>query len=125
MRFEVWFRVALIALAVLLSTQPNLWRPIVYRRLIAPTEISLAAGISIGALGLGSAIGALVHLGANWGPPMTVRQNPERVTSGPYSLVRHPIYAGILDSQLGSAMASGGELVKLSLYESLRYLGCD
>lgn len=125
MRFEVWFRVALIALAVLLSTQPNLWRPIVYRRLIAPTEISLAAGISIGALGLGSAIGALVHLGANWGPPMTVRQNPERVTRGPSSLVRHPIYAGVLVSQLGSAMASGGELVKLSLYESLRYLGCD
>jgi protein-S-isoprenylcysteine O-methyltransferase Ste14 len=125
LRFEVWFRVALIALAVLLSTQPNLWRPIVYRRLIAPTEISLAAGISIGALGLGSAIGALVHLGANWGPPMTVRQNPERVTRGPSSLVRHPIYAGVLVSQLGSAMASGGELVKLSLYESLRYLGCD
>ena len=125
MRFEVWFRVALIALAVLLSTQPNLWRPIVYRRLIAPTEISLAAGISIGALGLGSAIGALVHLGANWGPPMTVRQNLERVTRGPSSLVRHPIYAGVLVSQLGSAMASGGELVKLSLYESLRYLGCD
>jgi len=105
--FEVWFRVALIALAVVLSTHPNLWRPIVYGRLIAPTEISLAAGIAICALGLVFAIWARVQLGANWGPPMTVRENPELVTSGPYSLVRHPIYTGVLAAQLGSALASG------------------
>lgn len=76
LRFEVWFRVALIVLAVLLSTLPHLWRLLVYGRLIVPTEINLAAGIAICALGLGCAIWARVHLAANWRPPMTVRENP-------------------------------------------------
>lgn len=29
------------------------------------------------------------------------------MTSGPYSLVRHPIYSGVLVAQLGSAQVSG------------------
>ena len=107
LRFEIWFRVALILLAVVLSTQPNLWRPILHGRLIAPTAISLAAGIAICTLGLGIAVWARRRLAANWGPPMTVRENPELVTTGPYSLVRHPIYTGVLIAQLGSALASG------------------
>jgi protein-S-isoprenylcysteine O-methyltransferase Ste14 len=45
-------------------------------------------------LGLGFAIWARVHIGRNWGTPMTQKDEPELVTSGPYHLVRHPIYSG-------------------------------
>ena len=56
-------------------------------------------------LGLGFAIWARLHIGRNWGTPMTQKDEPELVTSGPYHLVRHPIYSGILVAGVGTAVA--------------------
>ena len=53
----------------------------------------------------GFAVWARVHIGRNWGTPMTQKVEPELVTSGPYRLVRHPIYSGILIAGLGTAVA--------------------
>ena len=36
---------------------------------------------------------------------MTQKNDPELVTSGPYHLVRHPIYSGILAAGVGTALA--------------------
>ena len=36
---------------------------------------------------------------------MTQKVEPELVTSGPYRLVRHPIYSGILVASIGTAVA--------------------
>lgn len=38
---------------------------------------------------------------------MTVKEGHELITSGPYALVRHPIYAGLLVAFVGSAVARG------------------
>ena len=62
-------------------------------------------GLALFALGLGFAIWARVHIGRNWGTPMTQKDEPELVTSGPYHLVRHPIYSGILVAGVGTAVA--------------------
>ena len=62
-------------------------------------------GLVFFAVGLGFAIWARIHIGRNWGPPMTQKVEPELVTSGPYRLVRHPIYSGILAAGLGTAVA--------------------
>lgn len=62
-------------------------------------------GILVFAIGLGLAIWARVHIGRNWGTPMSQKDEPELVTSGPYHLVRHPIYTGILLGALGTAVA--------------------
>jgi protein-S-isoprenylcysteine O-methyltransferase Ste14 len=62
-------------------------------------------GLVLFALGLGFAIWARLHLGRNWGTPMTRKDEPELVTSGPYRLVRHPIYSGILVAGVGTALA--------------------
>lgn len=64
-----------------------------------------AVGIAPFALGLGFAIWARVHTGRSWGTPMTQKDEPELVTSGPYHLVRHPIYSGVLVAGLGTAFA--------------------
>jgi protein-S-isoprenylcysteine O-methyltransferase Ste14 len=56
--------------------------------------------------GLALAVWARVHLGRNWGMPMTQKKEPELVTSGPYRLVRHPIYSGMLLAVLGTALAT-------------------
>ena len=64
-----------------------------------------AVGLVLFALGLGFAVWARVHIARNWGTPMTQKDEPELVTSGPYGLVRHPIYSGILVAGLGTAVA--------------------
>jgi len=64
-----------------------------------------AVGLALFALGLWFAIWARVHIGRNWGTPMSRKDEPELVTSGPYRLVRHPIYSGILLAGVGSAIA--------------------
>jgi protein-S-isoprenylcysteine O-methyltransferase Ste14 len=63
------------------------------------------AGLVLLAPGLGFAIWARVHIGRNWGTPMTQKREPELVTSGPYHLVRHPIYSGVLVAGIGTAVA--------------------
>jgi len=62
-------------------------------------------GLVLFAVGLGFAIWARVNIGRNWGTPMTQKVEPELVTSGPYRLVRHPIYTGILVAGVGTAVA--------------------
>jgi len=57
-------------------------------------------------IGLLTAIWARLNLGKNWGTPMSQKQDPELVTSGPYNYIRHPIYSGILLASLGTAIAS-------------------
>jgi protein-S-isoprenylcysteine O-methyltransferase Ste14 len=64
-----------------------------------------AIGLVLFALGLGFAVWARVHIGRNWGTPMTQKDAPELVTSGPYHLVRHPIYSGVLVAGVGTALA--------------------
>jgi protein-S-isoprenylcysteine O-methyltransferase Ste14 len=64
-----------------------------------------AVGLVLFGLGLGFAIWARGHIGRNWGTPMTQKDEPELVTSGPYHLVRHPIYSGILLANIGTAVA--------------------
>lgn len=62
-------------------------------------------GLALFALGLAFAVWARVHIGRNWGTPMTQKEHPELVTSRPYHLVRHPIYSGILVAGIGTAVA--------------------
>jgi protein-S-isoprenylcysteine O-methyltransferase Ste14 len=65
-----------------------------------------AIGAAAFASGLLLAVWARIHLGRNWGMPMTERAEPELVTSGPYQFVRHPIYSGLLLGVVGTALAT-------------------
>jgi len=63
------------------------------------------AGLVLFAVGLVFSIWARIHIGRNWGSPMSRKNDPELVASGPYRLVRHPIYSGILVAAIGTALA--------------------
>jgi len=65
-----------------------------------------ALGAVLFVSGLALAVWARIHLGRNWGMPMTERLEPELITSGPYRFVRHPIYSGLLLGLIGSALAT-------------------
>jgi protein-S-isoprenylcysteine O-methyltransferase Ste14 len=62
-------------------------------------------GLAFFLLGLALAIWARVYLGRNWGMPMSQKADPELVTSGPYSSIRHPIYSGIILAMIGTTIA--------------------
>ncbi len=70
------------------------------------SPILQVVGVILFLSGLGLAVWARLYLGRNWGMPMTQKDEPELVTSGPYHFVRHPIYSGILLAMLGTALAT-------------------
>ena len=63
------------------------------------------AGLAVFACGLALAVWARLNLGRNWGTPMSEKDDPELVTSGPYRRIRHPIYSGIILAMVGTAVA--------------------
>jgi protein-S-isoprenylcysteine O-methyltransferase Ste14 len=63
-------------------------------------------GLAVFVSGLALAIWARHYLGRNWGMPMTEKVDPDLVTTGPYSRVRHPIYTGIILAIIGTTMAA-------------------
>ncbi|MCL4437677.1 isoprenylcysteine carboxylmethyltransferase family protein [Patescibacteria group bacterium] len=71
----------------------------------APDSILKNIGAAICALGVALAIWARWHLGKNWSPRPSVKENHELITSGPYRFVRHPIYTGMITALFGSALA--------------------
>jgi protein-S-isoprenylcysteine O-methyltransferase Ste14 len=97
---ELRIRVVLVAAAVVLS-RFGAFR--VHGVHADPAEAGV--GLLLFALGLAFAIWARVNIGRNWGTPMMQKAKPELVTSGPYRLVRHPIYSGILVAGVGTAVA--------------------
>jgi protein-S-isoprenylcysteine O-methyltransferase Ste14 len=66
-------------------------------------------GLAIFLLGLALAVWARIFIGRNWGMPMSEKADPELVTTGPYSVIRHPIYSGII-------LAMAGTTIAVSLY---------
>ena len=100
-----WSRTLLIRVPIIVVVFV-LFRVGLFRHHVANTNPWLAGiGLVLFAAGLAFAIWARVHIGRNWGTPMTQKDEPELVTSGPYRLVRHPIYSGIIVAGIGTAVA--------------------
>lgn len=68
---------------------------------------SFWAATLVTATGLLFAVWARVHLGRNWSGTVTIKHDHELIVSGPYAIVRHPIYTGLLIAFVGTAMARG------------------
>ncbi len=64
-------------------------------------------GLLLIVAGIAIAFWARFYLGRNWGMPMSHKENPELVTTGPYAYIRNPIYTGILLAMLGSGWVLG------------------
>lgn len=75
--------------------------------LLPRTELTQTAGVIVCIAGLLLAIWARRTLGGNWSSTVTFKQGHELVKTGPYRLVRHPIYSALLLMCLGSAIEIG------------------
>lgn len=71
-----------------------------------PNRYLLDAGALLTFCGIALAIWARLYLGRNWSGSPSLKEDHALVTSGPYALVRHPIYTGILVAIFGSSLAS-------------------
>lgn len=70
-------------------------------------QTALIIGLSIQVLGLGFAIWARHVLGTNWSGRVATGSNQELIVRGPYRVVRHPIYTGLICGFLGTAVLLG------------------
>lgn len=77
------------------GTGVTLWRP-------SHDPMLDVVGLAVVAIGIAIAIWARFHLASNWGMPMSLKENPELVTTGPYTYIRNPIYSGIILAMIGS-----------------------
>lgn len=96
----------MLAAAVLLAAPPEPLRALT-GQFMPLAAWPLWTGAVMTGIGFGFAIWARVHLGANWSATVTVKQGHELIQSGPYALVRHPIYTGLLTAMIGTVIALG------------------
>ena len=75
--------------------------------LVPHTTSSAWIGAVLSVSGLVFAIWARVILGRNWSGVITLKEGHELIERGPYRIVRHPIYTGILAMFAGTAIAIG------------------
>ena len=92
--------VAIVLLSTTWIPLPWLYRPL-WRAGFWP--FWLGAALTVG--GLLFAVWAREHLGRNWSRSVSIKEDHELITTGPYAVVRHPIYTGILAGFLGLAIA--------------------
>lgn len=100
-------QLALGIIAALLLFQHNLPFAFLYEPFVPHSPMVADIGLALTIAGVGCAIWARFTLGRNWSGTVTVKQNHELIRSGPYSIVRHPIYSSILLAFFGTVLAIG------------------
>ena len=76
-------------------------------RFLPVSTLVIAAGLAIEASALTLAIWSRRALGRNWSGEISIQVEHELVRSGPYKLLRHPIYTGLLAIYVGTAVVAG------------------
>jgi protein-S-isoprenylcysteine O-methyltransferase len=76
-------------------------------RIIPQTDAILLAASVLCVCGLGFCFWARTVLGSNWSGTVTLKEKHELIVRGPYRLVRHPIYTGLLAMALATALQLG------------------
>ena len=76
-------------------------------RVIPRMEIIAWAGVVLCLAGLSFCIWARAILGRNWSGAVTLKEEHELIERGPYRLVRHPIYTGLIAMFLATAIVLG------------------
>jgi|SRR5215475_8033978 len=78
-----------------------------FARFVPDGPIAYWTGALLVAAGLAFSSWARQHLGGNWSGSVTLKQDHELIRTGPYAIVRHPIYSGLLTALLGTAIIIG------------------
>ena len=74
---------------------------------IPQSNAMLVAAAILCICGLSFCFWARAILGSNWSGTVTLKENHELIVRGPYRLVRHPIYTGLLAMVIATEMQQG------------------
>jgi protein-S-isoprenylcysteine O-methyltransferase len=96
-----------ILAAVELLFNPMIWPAALRLRVVPDQPIYGWLSLAIACAGLAFTLWARFYLGRNWSATVTVKENHELIRTGPYAIVRHPIYAGLILAFLGTAIGFG------------------
>jgi protein-S-isoprenylcysteine O-methyltransferase Ste14 len=120
-----WIIVLLILLSFNSVFRSLLTAPILFwgTRLWPGYLLVAEAGFCLEVLGMSLAIWARYHLGHLWSSEVVLRKGHHVVDTGPYRLVRHPIYSGILLAMAGTFLMAGNILWLLILAGYAVYVG--
>lgn len=100
---EPWMIAGIIVLNVALLFVPvGFWHPITLR-----SRYLVGLGSVVAILGAALMVWARLVLGNMWAGRPMVQEHHELRTGGPYALVRHPIYTGIIALVLGLTLVHG------------------
>lgn len=105
----------IIACLLIFSQNGGRVAPALALQVLPPELSTLVGGIGLELAGVGLAIWARVHLGAMWSSAVTLKSGHKLIQTGPYALVRHPIYTGVLIALVGTAVMIGTLQAFLSL----------
>ena len=110
--FALWFVSAIVTKRTIGShsdwqSRVAIWIVALAWRFIGPGPVSADTGLALTLAGLGLANWARFQIGRNWSGLVELKQDHELIRSGPYSLVRHPIYSGFMLATFGTAIAYG------------------
>lgn len=99
--------IAVLAVAFHLFFNPWLRRSWLGTRVLPGSHWIDYAGGAMQIAGLAFCIWARLHIGRNWSGMITLKADHTLVRSGPYAIVRHPIYSGLLLAFLGKTLDHG------------------
>ena len=76
-------------------------------RVIPSTDWILLAAVILCIAGLAFCLWARFTLGRNWSGTITLKEEHELIVRGPYRIVRHPIYTGLLAMFTATVVVQG------------------
>ena len=99
-----WVRTTGLSVGVVYLVLRAIAGPSWHRQLAATPRAVQVLAVALVIVGLGFCAWARVTLGGNWSGAVAFKLDHELIQSGPYGLVRHPIYTGLLTMVLGTAL---------------------
>ena len=107
MQYIAWsivLAVIVVAASVLLGPSA---RGTLVLRVIPDSHLAGITGVVLTVAGLGISTWSRIHLGKNWSSMVEVKIGHRLVRTGPYQVVRNPMYTGFVIAFAGFALAFG------------------
>lgn len=74
-------------------------------RFAPETDSTSYVGLAVTVAGLALSVWARFYIGRNWSGFIELKKDHQLIRTGPYAIVRHPIYSGFMLATLGTAIA--------------------